>query len=61
MKPSRIKKDENDVNAVLDVLENTFIQPFSENPLLCISSGVLATEDVSIGLKDAVSKGKIIS
>jgi len=46
MKPSRIKKDENDVNAVLDVLENTFIQPFSENPLLCISSGVLATEDV---------------
>ena len=59
LKQSRMKKDEKDVSALLDVLKNTFIEPFSESPLLCISSGVLATEDVSRDLRDALSKGNL--
>ena len=55
---SRIKKDENDVNAVISTLTGMFIHPFSENPLMSISTGILATEDVSHDLLNAKSLGK---
>ena len=34
LSPSRILKDEDDVTAVLSVLRDTFIHPFSEQPLV---------------------------
>ena len=57
LNPSRINKDKKDVKAILDILSNTFIEPLSENPLLCISSGLLATDEVASDIKHALSTG----
>ena len=57
LNPSRINKDEKDVKAIFDILSNTFIEPLSENPLLCISSGLLATDEVASEIQHALSTG----
>ena len=57
LNPSRISKDEKDVKAILDILSNIFIEPLSENPLLCISSGLLATDEVASDIRHALSTG----
>ena len=60
LNPSRIMKDEKDVNAIIDVLSNTFTSPFSDNPLLCISNGILAMDEVASDTKNALSKGDYV-
>ena len=42
----------------MTVLQDTFINPFSDNPVLCISNGMVALEDVSHDLMNAQQKGQ---
>ena len=44
LQKSRIRNDQDDVTSMLSIIEECFIDPFSENPLLSISNGLLATE-----------------
>ena len=55
--PSRIKKDERDVQAIIDVAKNVFINPFSRSSLISISNGMVATENVREDLLNAKEKG----
>lgn len=55
---SRIKNGERDVIALLEILTNLFVQPFSDNPLLCISNGMVAPAQVCEDVKDTFQKGK---
>ena len=57
LRPSRIKKDEADIQAVISVLTDTFVHPFSESTLVSVSTGIVATEDVAKDLMSAQSKG----
>ena len=43
----RIKRDLEDVRAVTEILTETFIHPFTNNPLLCISNGAVTTNEGS--------------
>ena len=45
---ARTKKDENDVIAMVDLLESSWINPFdlAANDLVCLSTGVAAPKDV---------------
>jgi len=45
--PSRILRDEKDVQSLTDVLTSVFIHPFSEMPLTSISTGISLSDDVS--------------
>jgi len=56
--PSRIKKDEADVQMLMRTLTTLFIDPFSDQPLLSISTGVLASEAVCKDMKSAKEQGK---
>ena len=38
-------RDENDIQAVVDVLTNVFIHPFSEITLASISTGIIVNEN----------------
>ena len=53
----RIEKDERNVAAVSDVLEN-WINPFEEHNLVCISSATAATHDVRNDLTKAQATGE---
>ena len=44
---SRINRDEKDVQSLMEVVTNTFIDPLSDNALLCISNGLAATQSIS--------------
>ena len=44
LQKSRIRNDHDDVTSMLSIIEGCFIDTFSENPLLSISNGILATE-----------------
>ena len=44
LQKSRIRNDQDEVTSILSIIEECFIDPFSENPLLSISNGLLATE-----------------
>ena len=44
LQKSRIRNDHDDVTLMLSIIEECFIDTFSENPLLSISNGILATE-----------------
>ena len=44
LQKSRIRNDQDNVTSILSIIEECFIDPFSENPLLSISNGILATE-----------------
>ena len=50
-------KDERDIQSVLEVINNIFINPFSDNDLLCISNGLVATDEVKYDLLTAREKG----
>ena len=56
--PSRIKKDQQAVHEILQIMSNTFIDPISEQPLLSISTGILASEKVTRDLLSAKSLGE---
>jgi len=57
LNPSRIKKDENDVQRILAIIETTFIDPFCPSLLMSISTGVLANEKVESEILIAKEKG----
>ena len=52
---SRIRRDENDIPAVVDVLTNVFIHPFSEMTLASISTGIIVNENAA----ERMLEGKI--
>lgn len=58
--PSRMKKDEDSVQALEDLLENNWTNPFAEGEteLLNISTGVAASPDVTRDLLSAQKKGE---
>ena len=57
---TRIKNDERDVNAIADLLENDWINPFDENPsdLISISTGIAAILEVANDILPAHEKGE---
>ena len=55
---SRIKKDEKDVQVVIDTFQDLFIDPFSNSDLLCVSNGLLAKDEVKEDLLKAHQKGR---
>lgn len=57
LSPSRILKDEEDVAAVLSVLTETFIHPFSEQPLVSISTGIEVPRALSDEILNAENIG----
>lgn len=40
-------------------MRDTFINPFSDNPLLSISNGMVASSDVEADLMNAKEKGRV--
>ena len=58
LNPSRIKKDEDNVQSVIYVLENTFSNPFTGTDLISLSTGKSATPVISNDLINANAKGK---
>ena len=59
LQPTRIKKDESDVQIVIDLLENSWTNPFSETPgdLAGLANGRVAPSDVTRDLLDAHQLG----
>ena len=58
LRPSRIEHGEHDVSTIIQIFLESFIDPLSQNDLLCISNGVLATGEVRDDLLGAREKGK---
>ena len=56
--PSRIKKDEDDVQSILKTINESFIDPFNDLGLLSISSGVIAMSKVETDCLSANQYGK---
>ena len=54
---SRIARDENDIQAILSVLQESFVHPFSEQRLLSISTGIAIDQTDSEELLDAFQIG----
>ncbi|XP_066925450.1 uncharacterized protein [Clytia hemisphaerica] len=55
LSPARIKKDEAAVQSIISILEETFVHPFAEMPLLSISRGIAldeATADKMLSVKE---------
>ena len=57
MNPSSIRRDENDVQAVADVLINVFIHPFREMPLAPVSTGIIVTENAAENILESKING----
>ena len=57
---SRITRDEADIQSVMDMLENNWVDPFNseDQDLVSISTGTLATAEVLKDLKDAEHIGR---
>lgn len=47
LSPARIRKDESAVQSIISILEETFVHPFAEMPLLSISRGIALDEAVA--------------
>ena len=60
LQPSRIKRDESDVESLIDMLENNWINPLSIEPrdLVSISTGVVAPSDICDDLLKARQRGE---
>ena len=58
LNPRRIDKDERNIKSLIETLSNAFISPFSDNPLLFISNGILAPDEVINDTKNARWKGE---
>ena len=58
LNPRRIKKEEDNVQSVLYVFENTFSNPFTSTDLISLSTGKSATPVISNDLINAKTKGK---
>jgi len=59
LQPSRIAKDENDVKALMQIMEDSWINPFKNEvqDLVCLSSGKLATSQIQKDLLRAQQEG----
>ena len=55
---SRIRKDTESIDEILQVLRETFINPFSESELVSISTGLMVSELVTDHLLNAQTYGK---
>ena len=57
---TRINKDEADVQAIVDLLEHDWTNPFGKDPsdLISISTGAAATPEASNDLLNALERGK---
>jgi hypothetical protein len=60
LNPTRIEKDENDVEKILNTIADTFIDPLSPQPLLSISTGVVDTEKVALDMMTARQLGQSV-
>ncbi len=58
MSESRIQRDDNDVQAVVNVLTEVFVPPFSENPLPSIATGITVPDDAARRVLAAYDLGK---
>jgi hypothetical protein len=59
LNPSRIKKDEEDVQKIFSTLAETFIDPLSTQPLISLSTGVAASDKVAQDMKRAKELGEL--
>ena len=57
LSPTRIQRDEEDVKATINVINENFISPFEEQELVSSSNGVLPTEKITSDLSTAEEKG----
>ncbi|KAL7378889.1 hypothetical protein ABVT39_020321 [Epinephelus coioides] len=59
LQSSRIKKDEADIQSLIDLMENNWLNPMSpcETDLLSLSTGSMAPRDVTWDLLKALEKG----
>ena len=55
--PPSIRRDENKVQAVVDVLTNVFIHPLSTMPFASISTGIIANENAAESMLEAKING----
>ncbi|KAG1651588.1 hypothetical protein GQR58_026913 [Nymphon striatum] len=60
LQSSRVKRDENDVKSIVDMLENNWTNPFSNQPsdLVSLFTGAAATSAITSDLLKARSKGE---
>ena len=58
LSPSRINKDQCDVQAVYDTISSIFVNPFSEMDLVSLSTGVAPSELITQDLLNAQSVGE---
>ena len=56
---TRISKDQEAVHEILSIMTHRFIDPISEQPLLSISTGILANEKVTNDILSAKDLGKV--
>ena len=56
--PSRIQRDQLDVQTVQDTVTSLFVHPFSESQLVALSSGIVATEKIESDLLEVETKGE---
>ena len=42
---ARITRDKIDIQAIIGILQETFVNPFSDQPLLSISTGIVVEQD----------------
>ena len=57
LNPPSIRRDENDVQASVDVLTNVLIHSFSEMPLASISTGIIVNENATARMLEAKING----
>ena len=58
LQKTRIERDEDDVKKVLQMFESTWKDPFEDQDLVNVSTGMIATPDVVNDLLNAYEKGK---
>ena len=54
--PSRIQRDQSDVQIVQDTITSLFVHPFLESQLVVLSSGIVATEKPTMKSPSSVLK-----
>ena len=55
--PSRIQRDNRDVCKIVEILTEAFLNPFTESPLVCISTGIVANETLCNEILNAKEEG----
>lgn len=60
LQQSRIARDEADVKSLMEIMEESWINPFKGDPteLICLSSGKLATPEIEKDLLQAQAIGE---